>query len=72
LRVEERLAMSSTTNNIVIIGAGISGLCMAINLIKINRRDFVILEKGAGIGGTWFDNTYPGCCCDGKFITFMS
>lgn len=56
----------STASDVVIIGAGISGLCMAINLVKMNRRDFVILEKGAGIGGTWFDNTYPGCCCDGK------
>ena len=28
------------------------------------RRDFVILEKADEIGGTWRDNTYPGCACD--------
>ncbi|KAK7634736.1 cyclohexanone monooxygenase [Phyllosticta citricarpa] len=50
---------------VVIIGAGMSGLCMAIDLIKrINCRNFVIIEKGSGCGGTWRDNKYPGCCCD--------
>ncbi|EER25406.1 Flavin-binding monooxygenase-like family protein [Coccidioides posadasii C735 delta SOWgp] len=49
---------------VVIIGAGISGLCTAINLIKNNIHNFVILEKSAGLGGTWRDNKYPGCCCD--------
>ncbi|KAH9827077.1 Pyridine nucleotide-disulfide oxidoreductase [Teratosphaeria destructans] len=50
---------------VVIIGAGISGLCLAIDLIKRNNiHNFVILEKSAGIGGTWHDNKYPGCCCD--------
>jgi hypothetical protein len=58
---------SNGRSPVVIIGAGISGLCMAINLVKENKIcDFVILEKGAGIGGTWQDNTYPGCCCDGR------
>lgn len=47
----------------VIIGSGFSGLGMAIEL---QRRgvDFVILEKADEIGGTWRDNTYPGCACD--------
>nr|POF05876.1 baeyer-villiger monooxygenase [Quercus suber] len=50
---------------VVIIGAGISGLCTAIDLIKRNNvRNFVILEKSVGVGGTWHDNKYPGCCCD--------
>ncbi|KAF2763573.1 cyclohexanone monooxygenase [Pseudovirgaria hyperparasitica] len=50
---------------VTIIGAGISGLCMAIDLIKRNNcRNFVILERSGGIGGTWRDNKYPGCCCD--------
>ncbi|KAJ5777321.1 hypothetical protein N7520_000567 [Penicillium odoratum] len=38
---------------------------MAIDLIKRNDcRNFVILEKGSSVGGTWNDNKYPGCCCD--------
>jgi cation diffusion facilitator CzcD-associated flavoprotein CzcO len=50
---------------VVIIGAGISGMCTAIDLVKRNNcRNFVILEKSAGLGGTWHDNKYPGCCCD--------
>ncbi|OQV04786.1 hypothetical protein CLAIMM_09618 [Cladophialophora immunda] len=50
---------------VVIIGAGISGMCTAIDLIKRNNcRNFVILEKSGGLGGTWRDNKYPGCCCD--------
>ncbi|KAF3482788.1 putative Flavin-binding monooxygenase [Arthroderma uncinatum] len=53
-----------TDTGIVIIGGGISGMCMAISLLKNNIRNFVILEKSAGLGGTWRDNKYPGCCCD--------
>jgi cation diffusion facilitator CzcD-associated flavoprotein CzcO len=50
---------------VVIIGAGISGICTAIDLIKQNKcRNFVILEKSSGVGGTWHDNKYPGACCD--------
>ncbi|TNC18869.1 flavin-containing monooxygenase [Amycolatopsis alkalitolerans] len=49
---------------VVIVGTGFSGLGMAIQLLKQGRRDFVILEKAAEVGGTWRDNTYPGCACD--------
>ena len=49
---------------IVIIGSGFAGLCMAIRLQQAGYRDFVILEKNDDIGGTWRDNTYPGCACD--------
>ena len=47
----------------LIIGTGFSGLGMAIEL---QRRgvDFLILEKADDIGGTWRDNSYPGCACD--------
>ena len=37
---------------------------MAIQLKQRGEEDFVILEKASGIGGTWRDNTYPGCACD--------
>ncbi|KAH8889975.1 cyclohexanone monooxygenase [Thozetella sp. PMI_491] len=56
---------------VVIIGAGISGICAAIDLIKRNNcRNFVILEKSSGVGGTWLDNNYPGCCCDVESILY--
>ncbi|KAJ5859371.1 hypothetical protein N7534_004648 [Penicillium rubens] len=54
-----------TNATVVIIGAGISGMCMAIDLIKRNKtQNFVVLERSSSVGGTWNDNKYPGCCCD--------
>ncbi|OBG78470.1 MULTISPECIES: NAD(P)/FAD-dependent oxidoreductase [unclassified Mycobacterium] len=47
----------------VIIGTGFSGLGMAIKLQQ-QGVDFVILEKFGDVGGTWRDNSYPGCACD--------
>jgi cation diffusion facilitator CzcD-associated flavoprotein CzcO len=47
----------------VIIGTGFSGLGMAIALQQ-KGVDFVILEKAGDVGGTWRDNSYPGCACD--------
>jgi cation diffusion facilitator CzcD-associated flavoprotein CzcO len=53
-----------TETGVIIVGTGFSGLGMAIQLRKQGRSDFVILEKAADVGGTWRDNTYPGCACD--------
>jgi cation diffusion facilitator CzcD-associated flavoprotein CzcO len=47
----------------LIIGTGFSGLGMAIALQR-QGVDFLLLEKADEIGGTWRDNTYPGCACD--------
>lgn len=45
---------------VVIVGGGLSGMCVAIDLLKRNKcRNFIILEKSAGLGGTWLDNKYP-------------
>src|SRR5690348_8427806 len=49
---------------VVIVGTGFSGLGMAIQLKQRGMDDFVILEKAGDIGGTWRENTYPGCACD--------
>jgi cation diffusion facilitator CzcD-associated flavoprotein CzcO len=48
----------------VIVGAGFSGICAGIQLKKAGIDGFVILEKAAGVGGTWRENTYPGAACD--------
>jgi cation diffusion facilitator CzcD-associated flavoprotein CzcO len=53
-----------TETGVVIVGTGFSGLGMAIQLRKGGREDFVILEKAHDVGGTWRDNTYPGCASD--------
>ena len=48
----------------VIVGSGFSGLAMAHRLKQAGREDFTILERARDVGGTWRDNTYPGCRCD--------
>jgi cation diffusion facilitator CzcD-associated flavoprotein CzcO len=53
-----------THHRVVVVGSGFSGLGMAIRLLKDGERDFVVLERAGEIGGTWRDNTYPGCRCD--------
>ncbi|NYH79502.1 cation diffusion facilitator CzcD-associated flavoprotein CzcO [Actinopolyspora biskrensis] len=50
--------------SVVIVGSGFSGLGTAIRLKKEGVHDFVLLEKSDDLGGTWRDNTYPGCACD--------
>ncbi|QUH04758.1 NAD(P)/FAD-dependent oxidoreductase [Saccharopolyspora erythraea] len=50
--------------SVVIVGTGFSGLGTAIKLKQAGIHDFVVLEKSDDLGGTWRDNTYPGCACD--------
>ena len=51
--------------DVLIAGAGFSGLGMAIQLRRqLPAVTFLILEKGHDIGGTWYENSYPGCACD--------
>jgi cation diffusion facilitator CzcD-associated flavoprotein CzcO len=48
----------------VVVGAGFAGIGMAIKLDEADKPNFVILERGDRVGGTWRDNRYPGCACD--------
>jgi cyclohexanone monooxygenase len=54
----------ATDMQILIIGSGFAGICMAIRLKQAGIHSFTILERAGEIGGTWRDNTYPGCACD--------
>ncbi|CAG7557541.1 unnamed protein product [Fusarium equiseti] len=50
---------------VIYIGAGISGICGAVEFRKqVPDIDLVIYEKNPDLGGTWFENRYPGCACD--------
>jgi cation diffusion facilitator CzcD-associated flavoprotein CzcO len=49
---------------LVVVGSGFAGLCAAVKLKESGREDFVVLERGDDVGGTWRDNTYPGAACD--------
>jgi cation diffusion facilitator CzcD-associated flavoprotein CzcO len=58
-------ADAAVTNvGVLIVGAGFSGLCMGIKLLEAGMNSFLIIEKSEEIGGTWWDNRYPGCACD--------
>jgi cation diffusion facilitator CzcD-associated flavoprotein CzcO len=50
--------------DVCIVGSGFSGIAMSVRMIEAGMRDFVVLERGDDIGGTWRDNAYPGCACD--------
>ena len=61
--------MSTTTTlpervRIFVLGAGFAGLGTAIKLDEAGERDFLVVDKGDSVGGTWRDNTYPGAACD--------
>ncbi|HTY30596.1 NAD(P)/FAD-dependent oxidoreductase, partial [Mycobacterium sp.] len=49
---------------VAVVGAGMSGLCMAIALLRNGITDVTIYEKADEVGGTWRENTYPGLTCD--------
>jgi len=49
---------------VAIIGAGISGLCMAAALERAGFERYTVFEKGGSLGGTWRENVYPGAGCD--------
>ncbi|WP_159768719.1 flavin-containing monooxygenase [Streptomyces sp. HM190] len=49
---------------VAVIGAGFGGLGAAVRLRREGITDFVVLERGGSVGGTWRDNDYPGCACD--------
>ncbi len=50
--------------DVLVVGAGFAGICAGKKLLDAGIHDFLIVEKSAGIGGTWWDNTYPGAACD--------
>ncbi|MFN4327812.1 MAG: flavin-containing monooxygenase [Limnobacter sp.] len=52
--------------DVLVVGAGVSGLGMAIRLKQSGIDNFRVIDKGQDVGGTWRDNTYPGCGCDVK------
>ena len=49
--------------NVIVVGAGMSGICVAAKL-KDAGIPFTVLEKNAAVGGTWYENTYPDCGVD--------
>ncbi len=55
---------TATVHEVIVLGAGMSGLAMAISLKRAGIDDFVVLERSPALGGTWWDNRYPGAHVD--------
>ena len=50
---------------VVCIGAGVCGIAAAYKYERdLEDTSFIVYEKNAGVGGTWYENTYPGVACD--------
>src|SRR4051794_29793371 len=49
---------------VAVAGAGFAGIGLAAKLLESGETDIAVLERGDDVGGTWRDNTYPGCACD--------
>ena len=49
---------------VAVVGSGFAGIGTAVALKREGIDDFVLLERAETVGGTWRDNTYPGCACD--------
>lgn len=50
--------------SVLVVGAGFSGINIGTSLRRRGFEDFIIVDRGQGLGGTWYNNTYPGAECD--------
>ncbi|KAJ5772312.1 hypothetical protein N7520_002841 [Penicillium odoratum] len=71
--VENRSVDESRRLRVIVIGAGISGIFSCIRFIqKVPNLDLCIYDKNPDIGGTWYENKYPGCACDIPAHTYQA
>ncbi|MDA3041022.1 MAG: NAD(P)/FAD-dependent oxidoreductase [Actinomycetota bacterium] len=56
--------MTSVGSTVGILGGGLSGLLMGMQLKRAGIDDFTIYERQSDVGGTWLRNPYPGLHCD--------
>ncbi|OKL62005.1 hypothetical protein UA08_02920 [Talaromyces atroroseus] len=71
--VEDRPVDSARPIRVVVMGAGLSGIISCIRLSqRIKNIDLIVYEKNADVGGTWYENRYPGCKCDVPSHTYQA
>lgn len=71
--IEERSVDESRPVRVVVIGSGISGIITSVRFRqRIPNLDLCVYERNADIGGTWFENRYPGCACGMLLYAFQS
>lgn len=69
--ISDRCVDAARPLKVICIGAGISGILAAINLPQqVQNLDLTIYDKNEELGGTWFENSYPGCAC-GEFCRLI-
>ncbi|MGV9636097.1 flavin-containing monooxygenase [Nocardia rhamnosiphila] len=61
------MSAAAEHRHIVVVGAGFSGIGLAVRLREAGFDDLLVLERADDLGGTWRANTYPGCACDVPF-----
>ena len=60
-----------TATEVLIIGGGFGGMLAAARLKQAGITDIMLVEKGAGFGGTWYWNRYPGASCDIEAYVYL-
>ena len=60
----------TTDVEVLIVGAGISGIGAGIELLRRGNASFAVLEAASELGGTWRDNTYPGVAVDIPAVSY--
>ncbi|TLF81299.1 NAD(P)/FAD-dependent oxidoreductase [Nocardia cyriacigeorgica] len=58
-------------HEVVVIGAGIGGICAGVKLQEIGIDDFLIVDRIGGLGGTWYTHSYPDAGCDIPSTTYQ-
>lgn len=67
---EESMHSARPDHEVIIVGAGISGIGTAVQLKADGIDDILILERSIDVGGTWRDNRYPGIAVDITSFTY--
>ena len=60
----QELFGAAGTPRVIVVGAGFGGIAAAVKMKRAGIHTFTIYESSLGVGGTWWDNTYPGAEVD--------
>jgi len=71
--IEARSIDEARPLKVIVMGAGISGILASIRFPqRIQNLSLTVYEKNADVGGTWYENRYPGCACDIPAHTYQA
>jgi hypothetical protein len=65
LNIKDEVIENFRPLSVIVIGAGFSGIYLGVRIPeRLRNVKLTIYEKNEGVGGTWYENRYPGCACD--------